>query len=178
MIISSLIIAVIATLLLIAAWHDIAIRLISDTIPLAIAALAIGLRLPQGLLPTLYSLLTASAVFAVLLIFAMREWLGGGDVKLAAALALALPPSLVWDFITVTTICGGVLALPYIAFARLQTKAPPIRSISRPERALVATSLISRIARVEERRLRRGGPVPYAVAIAVGGTVTLIGTLG
>jgi prepilin peptidase CpaA len=175
---TSLLIAGIASLLLLAAWHDIATRLIPDGIPLGIAILAIGLRLPAGLPPLLYSLLAALAVFAVLLALAMRGWLGGGDVKLAAALAVALPPSLVWDFVTATTICGGVLALPYIASARLQRAAPGMVGVPRAGQTWGGSSQLGRIARAEARRLRHGGPLPYAVAIAAGGLVTLLGAGG
>jgi prepilin peptidase CpaA len=162
----------IGALLLLGAWNDIATRLIPDAIPLAIAGLAILLRLPAGLLPTLYSVLVAGLVFTALLGLAIRGWLGGGDVKLAAALALALPPYAVWDFVTATTFCGGVLALPYIAVARFQ---PAVAQAAQPRSR---AGLLTRISRAEARRLRQGGPLPYAVAIAAGGIITLHAMIG
>ena len=169
----------IAALLLIAAWNDIATRLIRNIVPISIAGLAILLRLHSGLLPTLYSLIVAQVVFVLLLWLASRGWLGGGDVKLAAALTLALPPTAVWDFITATTVCGGILALPYIAMARLQPFALALARAPRGGQRQMPEGLLARVTRADEaRRLRQGGPLPYAVAICAGGIITLFLTVG
>lgn len=163
----------IAALLLLAAWHDLATRLIPNLLPVGIAGLAGLLRLQVGPVEALASLLTAMLVFFALAYLALRGWLGGGDVKLAAALVIALPPLAVADFIVATTVCGGVLALPYIAASRsalLHTRPAGWT----PSKA----RLLPRVARVEGRRLRQGGPLPYAVAIAAGGIATLINGLG
>ena len=168
----------IAALLLIAAWNDIATRLIRNIIPISIAGLAILLRLQSGLLPTLYSLILAQVVFVLLLWLASRGWLGGGDVKLAAALTLALPPAAIWDFITVTTVCGGILALPYIAMRRLQPFALALARAPRGGQHQMPEGFLARVTRAEARRLRQGGPLPYAVAICAGGIITLFLTVG
>jgi prepilin peptidase CpaA len=90
----------------------------------------------------------------------MLGWLGGGDVKLAAALALGLPPLATLDFLNNTVLAGGVLGLCYLVGPRLLRPHAPRH--------------VGRILRIEARRLRRGGPVPYGVAIACGGILTLI----
>jgi prepilin peptidase CpaA len=163
----------IAALLLLAAWHDLATRLIPNLIPIGIAGLSVLLRLPAGPMGMLASLLAAVLLFAALAVLALRGWLGGGDVKLAAALAIALPPGAIADFILATTLCGGVLALPYIAVPRLG----PVRAAP-AGRAGARAGLLPRIARVEARRLRQGGPLPYALAIAAGGIATLVNGSG
>ena len=168
----------IAALLLLAAWNDIATRLIRNIIPVSIGALGILLRLDAGLLPALYSLILAQVIFLLLLWFAFRGWLGGGDAKLAAALTLALPPAMVWDFITATTVCGGILALPYIVMARLLPFAPSLARAWHGGSGPASASILNRIARAESRRLRQGGPLPYAVAIAAGGIITLFASVG
>jgi prepilin peptidase CpaA len=100
----------------------------------------------------------------VLLLLATRGLLGGGDVKLAGALAVALPPAAVWDLVVATTLAGGALGIGYIVAAR---------SLSVPARAVPA-GLFHRVLRVEARRIRRRGPLPYAVAIAAGGALVLL----
>ncbi len=164
----------ISALLLFAAWRDIATRLIPDTVSLAIAALALGLRGVAGLGPTLTSVGIAAALFLLLLLLAMRGILGGGDVKLAAAVALALPPGAAWGFLQATVFCGGALGLAYMAAPRLLPEPTPAASSAAGPQA----APLRRIARAEARRLRRGGPLPYAVAIAAGGILTLFALEG
>lgn len=168
----------IAALLIFAAWRDIATRLIPDAIPLAIAALALGLRGAAGWGPTLASAGIAAALFLALLALAMRGLLGGGDVKLAAAVALALPPGAAWDFIQATTFCGGALGLAYMAASRLLPAAVPAAVLQAVPQAVPQAAPLRRIARAEARRLRRGGPLPYAAAIAAGGILTLLALEG
>jgi prepilin peptidase CpaA len=152
-----------ALLLIYAALHDIATRTIPDTIPFVLVALGLTLRLVEGnLLPALL----AATLFAVCLGFCWwRGWLGGGDVKLLAALAILLPPSHVLPAIAAIAWSGVVLALPYWALRR-RLAAPSLR---RP------AGFLARIWRVERFRLRRGGPLPYGLAIAAGGLLELFG---
>ncbi|MFX7686504.1 prepilin peptidase, partial [Acinetobacter baumannii] len=82
-----------ALLLLAAAWHDIATRLIPDTVCLLVALAGLLLRAAEGLAPLAVSAGLALALFLLLLPAAMRGALGGGDVKLAAALVLGLSPA-------------------------------------------------------------------------------------
>ena len=157
----------IAGLLLFAAWRDVATRLIPNAVPLCIVLLGLALRAPAGPAAMLLSALVASLLFAVLLSLAMGGLLGGGDVKLAAAIAIGLPPAATWEFIFATTMVGGLLGLAYLARPRLAWATRPIG----------APDLIGRVLAVEGRRLSRGGPLPYAVAIAVG-AILVLATLG
>jgi len=128
------------------------------------------------------SLLVGTMVFILTGLCWKRGWLGGGDVKLLGAAAIVVPPAAVAPFITAVALAGGVLALVYLACGRLipisilrrtigqtpvgQTpvgQTPIGQSITRP------AGLLSRAWRLERRRLSRGGPLPYAVAIAAGG---------
>jgi prepilin peptidase CpaA len=110
----------------------------------------------------------ATLLFVVLLVLAMRGWLGGGDVKLAAALALGLPPTATWDFIMATVLAGGLLGLGYLTGSRFMPRFRPATT----------AHLVPRILVVEAWRLRRGGPLPYGVAIAAGGIFVLLTTPG
>jgi prepilin peptidase CpaA len=160
-------------LLLAAAWWDVATRLIPDGISIALAALGLAVRATDGLAALGLSVATAALLFLVLVLLHARGALGGGDVKLASALALGLPPLATLDFLMATALAGGVLALLYVALGaalgRLPLPVPPLRA---------QASLPRRILAVEWRRIRRGGPLPYAAAIAIGGTLALVQPIG
>jgi prepilin peptidase CpaA len=82
----------------------------------------------------------AIAVFTVGAAIFHFNLLGGGDVKLLAAGALFLGAGGLWPFLVVTAAAGGVLALGYLAFAVIRSRA----GAARPS-------------------------LPYGVAIAAGG---------
>lgn len=143
-------------LLLFAALHDLAFRTIPDFVSLSVAACGLAVRLASGQL--------AAAALASVLVFAgaFLCWryrvLGGGDVKLLAASSLLLAPAAVPMLLARIAIAGSLLTLPYLAARqRLVLASGP-----RP------SGLAARILRTERRRLRRGGPLPYAIAIAAG----------
>ena len=85
-------------------------------------------------------------------------------VKLLGAGAIAVPPGDVLTFITVMAIAGSLLAMIYLIGRAMPAPHPT----NRP------ASLLARALRIERRRLHRGGPLPYACAIAVGGLFVLI----
>ena len=88
----------------------------------------------------------------------LRGVLGGGDVKLLAAVSLVVPAAAVPALLLAIVLAGGVLAAVHMVLrGRL---APP--SPARPAGAL------RRILRCEGWRIRRGAPLPYGVAIAAG----------
>jgi prepilin peptidase CpaA len=151
-----------AALLLLASLHDIVARTIPNWLAGALAMLGIGLRVVHGTL--LAGVCVGAIVFVLAAICWRRGWMGGGDVKLLAASAIVVPPSLVLSFITAVAIFGGVLALLYLLAGRM---LPPSRA-SRPR------TLLARALRVERWRIRRGGPLPYACAIAAGGLFILL----
>jgi prepilin peptidase CpaA len=65
----------------------------------------------------------AALVFAIFLIaFAMGQ-MGGGDVKMLAAVALWLPPMAVFHLVVIMSIAGGVLTLAMLLPARLLRQA-------------------------------------------------------
>lgn len=152
----------IAVLLLVAAWRDIATRLLPDSIAIAIAVLGLVSRAAQGPWEAGVSLAVAVALFLLLLPAAMRGAFGGGDVKLCAALALGLSPAGTWDFVFFTVMAGGVLGLAYLAGPML---------VGRPRLSPAGAPLLQRVLQVEHWRLRRRGPLPYALAIAAGGII-------
>jgi prepilin peptidase CpaA len=161
------------TILCMAAAHDVLARTVPNWMPMTIATLGAAQSAIDGRL--IASLLVGSMVFVLTGLCWKRGWLGGGDVKLLGAAAVAVPPMVVPAFIVTVALAGGVLSLAYLAIGKLMPAAfrwrpaghpaghPATQSIRRP------TGLFSRAWRLERRRLSRGGPLPYAVAIAAGG---------
>ena len=152
-------------LLAVAAWRDIALRLIPDWISITLALLGAGTRLATGWLDLALSAVTALLIFILLIMAFSRGLLGGGDVKLASALVLWLSPPDCYPFLMVTALAGGFLALVHLM----------LRGIG-PIPALEANG--GRVLRVELRRIRAGWTLPYGVAIMAGGYYVLLRTLG
>ncbi len=170
-----------AFLLAVAAWRDIAARIIPDEICAAVALLGIVIRLTEGLPALAATLVATLALFLLLLPLAMYGLMGGGDLKLATAIALGLPPIGSYQFVVATALAGGVLALVYILFARIQRSVASARGGPAAGIALAArhdASLLRRVLAAEAWRLRRRGPLPYGVAIAAGGALVLFRSLG
>ncbi len=89
----------------------------------------------------------ALAVFTVLAITFYIGMMGGGDVKLAAALALWFSPRSTIQFLVIMSLAGGLLTLVVMILHR------------RKSRRELATDPEKEIAKPE---------VPYGVAIAIG----------
>ena len=132
-------------LVLAAAWHDLLARTVPNRLPVLLALVGLA-RLAAG------------AVFAGAFLCWRRGWLGGGDVKLLAACALSVPPHLVPGLLAAIAIAGAGLALVYLAARRWV----------RPAGGARPAGLLARALRAERWRIARGGPLPYAVAIAIG----------
>jgi prepilin peptidase CpaA len=115
-------------------------------------------------------LLVAVGLFAALLPLHARGAFGGGDIKLITALAVGFPPLSTVDFLVATVMAGGVLGCVYLSL-RLFPEPSPLAPRPRawPPRRVLA---------LERRRASRRGPLPYAVAIAAGGVLTLMKPFG
>jgi prepilin peptidase CpaA len=143
-------------LILAASLHDIVARTVPNGLPLALALAGIAAGALDGYL--FGSLLAAGIVFVLSALCWRRGWMGGGDVKLLGAAALGMPPSSVLTFVAAVAIAGGLLALVYLAARQFVSVSAAVR----PDR------LFARTMRVERWRIGRGGPLPYACAIAAG----------
>ena len=143
---TELLLATLAIILVVAAVIDVRTFTISNRLNLTVAALAplywwsIGLPLwPDAAI----QLAVAAAVFAVLAVTFMIGMMGGGDVKLAAALALWFAPGETLKFLVIMSLAGGVLTLIVLAVHRYRPTAFIDEGSEKPE-------------------------VPYGVAIAIG----------
>jgi prepilin peptidase CpaA len=125
-----------------ASYEDARDYLIPNRICGAVAALFPIYVLATGEWSMLWSAtVVALCVLAGGFLLFSRGLLGGGDVKLLAALALWADHDLAFPFVFVTAIAGGFLSI-----------------------AMIAPRLFAR-----EGALLAGPPVPYGVAIAAGG---------
>ena len=146
--------AIVLTVLLLAAAVEDAVRLrIANIVVLLVLAGAVLAAILTG--PQL-SLWQNGAVFIVLLLLGTPMFaagkLGGGDVKLLAALGLWFDlKGALWMMVAVA-LAGGVLALLVLA----------VRSFN-----------WSNDARKRIVLLRPGGGIPYGVAIAAGGLIAM-----
>ncbi len=142
--------------------QDWAVRLVPNRIPATIAVTGLLLRIMDGTMVA--GLVAAAVVFAIAVVCWRRGWLGGADVKLFTAGALLVAPRAATGFVLASCLAGGILALAYVM---LSCVVPP-PAAGRP------ASLLRRYFRLEQRRLRRRGPLPYATAIAAGAAFILL----
>lgn len=90
-------------------------------------------------------------MLAVTFLMFCRDWIGGGDAKLAAAIALWMGWGAILDYAVSASICGGVLTLAILA-----VRARPL-----PD-ALARRTWIARLR-------NPGAGVPYGIALAAAG---------
>jgi prepilin peptidase CpaA len=114
-----------AVLLLVAAVIDVRTFTISNRLNLTVALLAplywLSTSLP--LWPGVgIQLALAAGVFVLFAGAFYAGMMGGGDVKLAAALALWFQPASTIIFLLLTSLAGGVLTLGILAFHRLKRR--------------------------------------------------------
>ncbi len=121
-----ILLALLAILLCVAAWTDLRTRTIANSLNAAVALLAplwwwaTGLALWPDLA---IQLALFAGVFAIFLgLFALGA-MGGGDVKLIAALALWLPFDPLLRMLFLMAVAGGAVTLGTLLFHRLH-KAP------------------------------------------------------
>ena len=145
------------------AMHDIAFRTVPDWTSLALTMDGTALRLLDHDMPA--GIACGAATFIVATLCWRAGWLGGGDVKLLAAVTMLVPPSLAVTLLFDVALSGGILALLYLALAQV---IPPPPTEPRP------LGLLRRICRAERYRISRRGPLPYASAIAVGAFLVMI----
>ena len=140
-------------LVIIAAIRDVTSFTIPNWISLALlaafpaAALSLGLTLPGW---GLHLAVGFGALVAGMVMFALR-WLGGGDAKLFAAVALWLSWPAGATFLFVTAVAGGALAVGLVG----------LRSVWLRPLAMNGPPWMARLA-------EPGESVPYGLAIAVG----------
>ena len=122
---TEILLACLAVLLIVAAAIDVRTFRISNRLNLTVALLAPVYWLSVALSPWpgfAIQLAAAIIVFAILAGAFYAGMMGGGDVKLAAALALWFPPGITVKFLVLMSIAGGVLTLAILGWHRAQKR--------------------------------------------------------
>jgi prepilin peptidase CpaA len=149
-------------ILAVIAYGDVRTRRIPNVLSLAIAILGL-LRIILGhdSVAMGHTLAAATAIFIAAFLLFWYGGIGGGDTKLVAATALLVGYHDLFSFLFLMSACGGALALAMLARSRLRPRRwLPARWAREP----LATDTVA-----------PGRPtVPYGVAIAAAGVVTLI----
>jgi prepilin peptidase CpaA len=122
---TEILLGILALLLVVAAVIDVRTFTISNRLNLAVALMAPlywwSAHLP--LWPDIgIQVAIAAGVFALLAVAFYAGMMGGGDVKLAAALALWFSPASTLRFLVFMSIAGGVLTLVVVGLHRLKKK--------------------------------------------------------
>ena len=122
---TELLLVALALILVVAAVIDVRTFRISNRLNLAVALLAPlywwSVSLP--LWPDIaIQVAMAAGVFVLLAIAFWAGMMGGGDVKLAAALALWFSPASTVRFVVIMSIAGGVLTLVLLVAHKLRSK--------------------------------------------------------
>jgi prepilin peptidase CpaA len=154
-----------AAVVLLAAWHDLVSRTVPNWMPALIAGFGVVAALVSQRL--LLSMGLGLAIFIAAAICWRRGLMGGADVKLLGAIGIALPPGMLSLFVLAMSLAGAVHAVAYMAARRIVTR-PPALTLEPAELPPRARSLLPRALRAERWRISRGGPLPYACAIAFG----------
>jgi prepilin peptidase CpaA len=114
---------VLAAMLIVAAVIDVRTFTISNRLNLAVAALVLPYWWAVGLDPWPGIAVQIGMAVAVFLVLAAAFWagmMGGGDVKLAAALALWFPPAATVKFLIFMSIAGGLLTVIVLVTHRMR----------------------------------------------------------
>ena len=122
---TGLLLAILAAILVFAAVVDMRTFTISNRLNLAVALLAPFYWWSVALAPwpgMAIQLAAGAAVFVLLAAVFFAGMMGGGDVKLAAALALWFSPAMTVKFLVLMSIAGGVLTLAVIGWHRMKQR--------------------------------------------------------
>jgi prepilin peptidase CpaA len=146
--------------------RDVRTRQIPNELALAIAILGLlRMMLIDSGTEAALTLAATTAVFLTGFFLFWRDVFGGGDIKLIAATALVIGYRDVFRFFIVTSLCGAALALITLV---VRKQRPRHWWISRP--LSLPSEMVVQPPGAPPCKLS----VPYGVAIAAGGVMTLI----
>jgi len=174
------------------AYGDVRTRRIPNEFAIAIGVLGLArMILASDLIAALYTIAAGAAVFAVAFLLFWRGVFGGGDAKLLTAAVLLVGYRELADFLLVMGFCGVLVALAVVAREKLGAllqRIPLLLSVcGAPLRLAVATQegldhwlwfVVRPAAGASGGETEIGTParpsVPYGVAIAAAGVLTLV----
>ena len=122
---TEILLGILAAILVIAAVIDVRTFTISNRLNLTVALLAPIYWLSVALSPwpgVAVQLAAGATVFALFAAAFYAGMMGGGDVKLAAALALWFPPHATLQFLVFMSLAGGVLTIGLLVWHRAKRR--------------------------------------------------------
>ena len=132
-------------------WFDTTRYIIPNWLVASLVVLyPLGVYLAHGSVEWKPAVLGAVVMLAVGYIIFIKNWMGGGDIKLLIACSLWVGWENLVNFIFTVALLGGVLALGALCLRKLMPYIPRKTATPPP------------------RILRDGEPVPYGVAVAFG----------
>ncbi len=162
----SAVLVVAVGILALIAYGDVRTRRIPNALSLAIATLGMAhLALAHDAAAAGHTLAAASVTFTVTLLLFWRGVIGGGDAKLLAAVVLLIGHQELLGFLFLMSLCGGALAAATLARDQLRLQYWRLFRLARLP--ALTEAVRSTTAPIEST-------VPYGVAIAAAGVITLI----
>jgi prepilin peptidase CpaA len=153
-------------ILVIVAYEDVRTRRIPNALSFATAVLGlVRIAFAAEVIDAGYTLAAAIIIFSITFALFQRGAIGGGDAKILPATVLLIGYPELLGFLLLMSLCGGVLALTTLALERFHLpfrrfrRGAHVSSTGRDDRAPVAS---------------KGSTVPYGVAVAIAGVITLI----
>lgn len=149
-----------------AAISDFSSFILSNRLCLSVIGLYlifIGVLFIIGIPPTWsyigYSFAIAIITFLILLSLFAYGYIGGGDVKLIPAVLLWAGPAYSIEFILITTLCGGIVAILTICCRYLKSYLSAQKSSENINLSMPESSEL----------VNRENNIPYGIGISVGG---------
>ena len=148
------------------ALMDLMTMTIPNAIPLALGLGYFASAAALGVTPetVAFGLSCGLAMLAITFLMFCRDWIGGGDAKLAAAIALWMGWGAILDYAVSASICGGVLTLAILAVraqplpAALARQSVDRRGCAIPAPACPTELRWRRQGRSSSRTARSGAP--------------------
>jgi Flp pilus assembly protein protease CpaA len=172
--------------LIFAAYGDIRRRLIPNELSIALAVLGLVRMIVTGdWIAAPWTVAAAAAILVIGFLCFSRGWIGGGDAKLLAAVALLVGYRQLPDLLLIMSLIGGVIALVVIAIEKLRPLMLPLPIAMQFVGASLRIALwteesLERLLRLIRPSASRAAEapsprsVPYGVAIAAAGVAVLV----
>jgi prepilin peptidase CpaA len=152
-------------ILAIIAYGDVRMRCIPNALSLTIATLGlVRIILAQDPVAASHTLAAGAVIFAVTFLLFWRGAIGGGDAKLVPAMTLLIGHKELLSFLFLMSLSGGALAVVTLARDRLR----------RQHWCLSRSACLPVTETAECVAIPRETTVPYGVAVAVAGVITLM----
>ena len=169
-------------LLIVGAYIDVRRFIIPNWINLSLLVLGVGFAVLTPTFSWVTNLATAVAVFLSGAIFYQFRLFGGGDVKLLSVLSFWAGLPNLFPLFFVMALSGGLLSAIYLLKGFVQRRSEAGRLSLAESATLLHADMAEGGSAAVLQRARSSDvfrqPIPYGVAIAVGGLYVLISIVG